>query len=147
MPVRLLFLPHHQDAFAIRSTKGRARSNRRKQQAEVQEDEEPVEMKEEEDDFFGASSAPKQHERRHVDASFSEFNQVSEDEPDKKVEEGGSFWDEKEDDFWGSSSAASTKKKVDSRVDKILDDFGSMFQIKVSDNVHENVKSGGGVGT
>ena len=145
MPVLLLFLPHHQDAFAIRSTNGRARSNRRKQQAEVQEDEEPVETKEEEDDFFGASSAPKQHERRHVDASFSEFNQVSEDEPDKKAE-GGSFWDEKEDAFWGSSSAASTKKKVDSRVDKILDDFGSMFQIKVSDNVHENVKSGGGVG-
>ena len=144
MPVLLLFLPHHQDAFAIRSTNGRARSNRRKQQEEVQEDEEPVETKEE-DDFFGASSAPKQHERRHVDASFSEFNQVSEDEPDKKAE-GGSFWDEKEDDFWGSSSAASTKKKVDSRVDKILDDFGSMFQIKVSDNVHENVKSRGGVG-
>lgn len=144
MPVLLLFLPHHQDAFAIRSTNGRARSNRRKQQEEVQEDEEPVETKEE-DDFFGASSAPKQHERRHVDASFSEFNQVSEDEPDKKAE-GGSFWDEKEDDFWGSSSAASTKKKVDSRVDRILDDFGSMFQIKVSDNVHENVKSGGGVG-
>ena len=139
MPVRLLFLPHHQDAFAIRSTKGRARSNRRKQQAEIQEDEEPVETKEEEDGFFGASSAPKQHERRHVDASFSEFNQVSEDEPDKKTEEGGSFW--------GSSSAASTKKKVDSRVDKILDDFGSMFQIKVSDNVHENVKSGAVVGT
>ena len=145
MPVLLLFLPHHQDAFAIRSTKGRARSNRRKQQAEVQEDEEPVETKEE-DDFFGASSAPKQHERRHVDASFSEFNQVSEDEPDKKAEEGGSFWDEKEDDLWGSSSAASTKKKVVSRVDKILDAFGSMFQIKVSDNVHENVNSGGDVG-
>ena len=32
-------------------------------------------------------------------------------------------------------------------MDKILDDFGSMFQIKVSDNVHENVKSGGDVGT
>ena len=55
MPVRPLFLPHHQDAFAIRSTKGRARSNRRKQQAEVQEEEEPNETKEEDDNEVGLS--------------------------------------------------------------------------------------------
>lgn len=57
----------------------------------------------------------------------------------QQKDEGGSFWDEKKEDSWNSSSASS--KKVNSAVDRILDDFGSMFQIKVSDNVHENVRS------
>ncbi|KAK8824449.1 hypothetical protein WA577_006846, partial [Blastocystis sp. JDR] len=133
------------DAFAIRSTKGRARSNRRRQQAEAQaeaqtEDVEEETKEEEEDDFFGTPAAPKQHERRHVDAALDDFDRVSDNATQQK-DEGGSFWDEKEDDFW-NSSAPTSAKKVDSTVDRILDDFGNLFQIKVSDNVHENVKKG-----
>lgn len=96
---------------------------------------------EEEDDFFGTPAAPKQHERRHVDAALDDFDRVSDNATQQK-DEGGSFWDEKEDDFW-NSSAPTSAKKVDSTVDRILDDFGNLFQIKVSDNVHENVKSMG----
>ena len=96
---------------------------------------------EEEDDFFGTPAAPKQQERRHVDAALDDFDRVSDNATQQK-DEGGSFWDEKEDDFW-NSSAPTSAKKVDSTVDRILDDFGNLFQIKVSDNVHENVKSMG----
>ena len=99
---------------------------------------EEEEKKEEEDDFFGSPAAPKQHERRHVDAALDDFDRVSDDAMQK--DEGGSFWDEKEEDSWNAGSSASTQK-VNSTVDRLLDDFGSMFQIKVSDNVHENVKS------
>ena len=112
------------------------------QQAEAQaEDVEEETKEEEEDDFFGTPAAPKQHERRHVDAALDDFDRVSDNATQQK-DEGGSFWDEKEDDFW-NSSAPTSAKKVDLTVDRILDDFGNLFQIKVSDNVHENVKSMG----
>lgn len=64
---------------------------------------------EEEDDFFGTPAAPKQHERRHVDAALDDFDRVSDNATQQK-DEGGSFWDEKEDDFWNSSAPTSAKK-------------------------------------
>ena len=139
------------DAFAIRSTKGRARSNRRLQQAANEEEEVEAAPVQEtaEDDFFGISaSSQKPRERKHVDADFEDFEISTSVPTQRKQETAGSFWDdnegeeeeEKKDDFW-ESSGPQKKKKEPEAVDRFLDGIGDMLSIKISEDVHTNVKS------
>ena len=109
------------------------------------------------DDFLGLSTAaPKTHTRAHVDASFEDFG-----EPDQRSqparprqEDAGSFWDTNagedidaepaEAAKTAKSSAASSRKN--DGIDSLLDGIGDFFQIKISAEVHDNVRSGRGEG-
>ena len=138
------------DAFAIRSTKGRARSNRRQQQAAAVEEEMETEVVQTaDDDFLGLSTSQKPHQRKHVDAEFEDFEISTSTTSRKPQETAGSFWDDNEgeeeeekgkDDFWESSSTQKKKKEPEA-VDRFLDGLGDMLSIKISDDVHTNVKS------
>lgn len=104
-----------------------------------------------EDDFLGLSStSQKPHQRQHVDSNFEDFtisSQHSSRQPHQQT--AGSFWDDNEgeedtsskNDFWNDSSSTSRKKKEPEAVDKFLDGIGDMFSIKISEDVHTNVKS------
>ena len=106
-----------------------------------------------EDDFLGLSStSQKPHQRHHVDSNFEDFTISSQQSSRQQQQTAGSFWDDNDgeednsnkNDFWNDSSSSTTssrKKKEPEAVDKILDGIGDMFSIKISDDVHTNVKS------
>lgn len=104
------------------------------------------------DDFLGLSTTtPKTHARAHVDASFEDFGEpVARPQTTRpKQEDAGSFWDTNvgEDiDAEPSNepkSNATNRKKSDG-IDSLLDGIGDFFQIKISAEVHDNVRSGSG---
>lgn len=103
----------------------------------------------EEDDFLGLSVTQKPHQRKQVDSGFEDFEISTTQTTKKRQETAGSFWDDnegeedtdKKDDFWGASSSSSQKKKEPEVVDRFLDGLGDMLSIKISDDVHSNVKS------
>ena len=102
------------------------------------------------DDFLGLSTAaPKTHTRAHVDASFEDFGEpVERSQPARpRQEDAGSFWDtnagedlDAEPAKDAQSNATSTRKN--DGIDSLLDGIGDFFQIKISAEVHDNVRSG-----
>lgn len=115
----------------------------------MEDEEEPEQPAQtEDDDFLGlSSSVSRPHQRKHVDAGFEDFEITSTQTTHQQKQTAGSFWDdnegeedtERKDDFWDSS--APEKKKEPEAVDRFLDGIGDMFSIKISQDVHTNVKS------
>lgn len=106
------------------------------------------------DDFLGLSTAaPKKHTRAHVDASFEDFGEptVRTQATRPRQEDAGSFWDTNTGEdidaepSSGAKSNAKSQRKNDG-IDSLLDGIGDFFQIKISPEVHDNVRSRNGCG-
>lgn len=79
--------------------------------------------------------------RQHVDADFEDFESTPQTTTKQTFkEDAGSFWDDNQGDDWDEQPSAKGKKNEG--IDSLLDNIGGLLNIHISDNVHENVKSG-----
>lgn len=110
---------------------------------------EPTEV-DETDDFLGLSnSAPKAHQRKQVDESFRDFepSNVQSSSTHSFTEDAGSFWDTNTGEDIDPAPTSTTPKPGSTSashpdgIDSLLDGLGEFFQIKISQEVHDNVRS------